>query len=186
MPRGTRIQVRDSLIIWDAVARGIRSATQIKRIFDETGEREISTDSISRVMGEYDELIRLLPEYPNLMKRLQINQPHYEEIKAHHRDLTETALILSRNLERFSPVKVTPDYISDVNYNFGEQEDIDDYLGKCLLSHLKAEFPELFNIEIWQEIYRHNSPKEVYQILQLVAHRRTFIGSCDVCKGWQD
>lgn len=108
-----------------------------------------------------------------------------EKQEEHRHDLAEIAKKLSLNLERFSPSEIYPKYIARDLGEIEELEDIDDYLATCLLSHMKAEFPELFNIGLWQEVYRHSNKRELYQKLNLVAHRRTFEGTCDICKDWQ-
>lgn len=71
MPRGANFSIRDRLIVWNAVCEGITSASAIKHVFDDTGEREISEDSISKIIKEYDEFKRLLPEYPKLIEDLK-------------------------------------------------------------------------------------------------------------------
>lgn len=184
MPRGSKLQVRDLLIIWNAVARGVRSPTQIRQLFDEMDERDISTDSIRRVIGDYDEVVRLLPEFPNLRRTLQGKEITTERLREHWDDLAETARKLSLNLERYSPSEIYPEYIAYDRRDTEELENVDDYLGRCLLSHLKAEFPELFNMDIWQKIYDHGNKREVYEKLALVAHRRIFKGKCNICRDW--
>ena len=71
MGRGASISIRDRLIIWNSICKGINSATQIKKIFDDTGEREISVDSIRRLIKEFEDFKRLLPEYPDLTEELK-------------------------------------------------------------------------------------------------------------------
>jgi len=71
MGRGASISIRDRLIIWNSICKGINSATQIKKIFDDTGEREISVDSIMRLIKEFEDFKRLLPEYPDLTEGLK-------------------------------------------------------------------------------------------------------------------
>ena len=106
--------------------------------------------------------------------------------KEHWYDLAETARKLSLNLECYSPSEVIKPYITyDPRGMGGLEEDIDDYLGTCLLSHLKAEFPELFSMDTWQEIYEQENKRQLFETLKLVANRRTFEGKCDICKDWQ-
>ncbi len=71
MGRGSGISIRDRLIVWNSICKGINSATLIKKIFDDTDEREISVDSIRRLIKEFEDFKRLLPEYPDLTEELK-------------------------------------------------------------------------------------------------------------------
>lgn len=71
MGRGSSISIRDRLIVWNSICKGINSPTQIKKIFDDTGERETSVDSIRRLIKEFEDFKRLLPEDPDLTEELK-------------------------------------------------------------------------------------------------------------------
>jgi hypothetical protein len=51
-----------------------------------------------------------------------------------------------------------------------------------LLIHLKNEFPEFRNINNWRELLKKDTADELMVELALVAHRRTFKGTCPFCK----
>ena len=51
----------------------------------------------------------------------------------------------------------------------------------CLLLHLKAEFPEFQDIDHWKDLLKIDTPEELIQKLALVAHRKTFKGTCPTC-----
>jgi len=71
MGRGPGISIRDRLIVWNSKSKGINSSTQIKKLFDDLDEREISLDSIRRLIKESEDFKRLLPEYPELTEELK-------------------------------------------------------------------------------------------------------------------
>jgi len=71
MGRGSSISIRDRLIIWDSICKGVNSPTQIKKIFDDTDEREISVDSIRRLIKEFEDFKRLLSKYPDLVEEIK-------------------------------------------------------------------------------------------------------------------
>ncbi len=54
---------------------------------------------------------------------------------------------------------------------------------KCLMPHLKAEYPELSNKD-FDGLFE-SSPHSVIQTLEALARRKTFKGTCHICKGWQ-
>lgn len=185
MPRGAKVQVRDLLLIWDYVAKGIRSPTEIKRAFEEKDERPISIDTIRNVIGDYEEFLRLLPEYPELHKVLQVKGQFSQQLIEHWEELADTAKTLSINLEIFKPSILDVHYIGYAPEGINNLINIDGYLATCLLGHLKGEFPNLFMIEKWQEMYAHEKIGEFYGTLILVAHRKTFQETrCPVCKNW--
>ena len=72
MPRGSGISIRDRLIVWNSICKGINKASAIKKIFEDTDERDISLDSIVRIVKEYDEFKQFLPQYPQLIEDLKV------------------------------------------------------------------------------------------------------------------
>lgn len=60
----------------------------------------------------------------------------------------------------------------------------DEYLGECLLSHLRAEFHDIEWPEDWDHLKDKDIPEELVAKLHFVARRRTFKGLCEICKGW--
>jgi len=64
-------------------------------------------------------------------------------------------------------------------------EKTNSYLTQCLLSHLKAEFAKEFKLVTdWRQLNPTGTTERMIQKLTLVSHRRTFQGTCDVCKCW--
>ena len=61
----------------------------------------------------------------------------------------------------------------------------DPLVAEGLLSHLRAEFPELPWPATWEELDNVEVPSKLLKMLQLVAARRTFKGTCSICQGWQ-
>ena len=60
----------------------------------------------------------------------------------------------------------------------------DAFLAENLLLHLMAEFPEIPWPSCWDELHGTDVPPELLEVLQLVAARRTFKGTCDICREW--
>lgn len=81
MGRGFGITLRDRLIVYDCASKGITSPAAIKRVFDEADERPIGLDSIRKLIGEFEEFKRLLPEYPSIQEALMMGNVKYEEGK---------------------------------------------------------------------------------------------------------
>jgi integrase len=63
-------------------------------------------------------------------------------------------------------------------------DDADPYLSQCLASHLEAEFPSVS----WPRDFDASTRADIKlrDILRLVSRRRTFVGTCEICKGWQE
>ena len=64
-------------------------------------------------------------------------------------------------------------------------EPIDPYLAQNLLINVAAEFPEFANIKDWRELTKENITTNIMERLQLVAHRRTFKGTCEISQSWK-
>jgi len=62
----------------------------------------------------------------------------------------------------------------------------DPALAENLLRHLKAEFPLLPWPTKWDELVGTDVSPEILKVLQLVGWRATFVGTCEVCRGWGD
>ena len=59
------------------------------------------------------------------------------------------------------------------------------YRAQLLLRHLKAEFPgEFSSITEWKQLLQDPLPPECFKKLLLVANRRTFQGTCEICQDW--
>jgi len=65
-------------------------------------------------------------------------------------------------------------------------ESIDYILGQSLLDHLKAEFPDCRDMTHWRELVATKLKSDVVVSMRLVAFRRTFIGTCEICQSWED
>ncbi len=62
--------------------------------------------------------------------------------------------------------------------------DADPYLSQCLAVHLEAEFPSVS----WPRDFDASTRADtkLREILRPVSLRRTFIGTCPICEGWQE
>lgn len=91
----------------------------------------------------------------------------------HWNDLATTAAKLLQPPVNYSRVFVDRDWTI---------EPVDPYLSQCLAAHLKMEFPEFswpHDREAWT-----SSNIKLRHILRLLSRRRTFIGTCEICDGW--
>ena len=78
------------------------------------------------------------------------------------------------------------DYIADVDLAWVESSSTRfAYEVTQLLSHLKAEFPKEFEgIDSWRDLLKSPLPKGCLHSIMLVSNRRTFKGTCEICRGW--
>ena len=61
----------------------------------------------------------------------------------------------------------------------------DPYVAECLLSHLREEFKDIRWPVSWSQLEEKDISSEVLAKVHLVARRRTFLGTCDICKELQ-
>jgi len=109
-----------------------------------------------------------------------------EQAKAvHWQDLAEMAKHIRRDLARRAKLKELPEGtvmgipITPIQLPVHISES---FLAQNLLLHLKVEFPEL----PWDELQGADVPRESLAALQLVAARRTFRGTCEICAEWEE
>lgn len=62
----------------------------------------------------------------------------------------------------------------------------DPYLARCLLSHLRFEFPDIPWPEDWPQLRQEDITDQLLDKLEVAAWRRTFVGVCDICRQWQE
>ena len=201
MSRGPSLQIRDFLIVGNCVAKGIRSPQQILQIFDESDERTISRDSISKLIGQYDEFLRLLPDYPELITALQKKPFATAQETKHWDDLARVAGELAKNLWvlLLADEKGTAFYTIEGDVIEGgiaemdiymegmwgelfpstkELNKVDRILAPALISHLGL------NITDFRDLTTNTMTRDFIVNLELAARRRTFEGTCDICRGW--
>jgi hypothetical protein len=78
--------------------------------------------------------------------------------------------------------KHTGKYMEEYIIDDPEFELIDNFLADGLLRHLKAEFPDEFKtVTKHKELIKNTLPVECLRGLALLAHRKTFEGTCPVC-----
>ncbi len=64
-------------------------------------------------------------------------------------------------------------------------EPVDPYLAANLLVNLAAEFPVFSAIGDWRELTKGDITPEIVRVLNMVTHRRKFLGNCEVSLSWQ-
>ena len=93
----------------------------------------------------------------------------------HWADLATTATRLLDPPANYSIV------FADRDWN---RDDADEYLSQCLAAHLEVEFPSVSwprEFDGWKR-----ADTKYREIFRLVSRRRTFIGTCPICEGWQE
>jgi integrase len=65
-------------------------------------------------------------------------------------------------------------------------ETVDTLLANSLLAHLKAEFEEWSWMNDWSDLVATNLRGEIVEQMRRVSYRRTFVGTCDICRDWED
>lgn len=84
-------------------------------------------------------------------------------------------------------VKLIIEYVIDV-YSAGFEAFAleEGYLAKCLLTHLKYEFPKEFSvITDWKGLLANPPPQGCVSRLRLVAKKRIFEGTCEICEAYK-
>jgi hypothetical protein len=110
----------------------------------------------------------------------------------HYKSLSETALALAKNFEKYRNEPVTflgPGHcVGDTIYGESEVfrtlaglEKIDRGKALDLLQHLREEFAELENIKDWCELEDQQITPALINHLELKAHERKFKGRCPHC-----
>lgn len=74
---------------------------------------------------------------------------------------------------------------SRLNSNIADiTKDKDWFFRHCFVPHLKSELPEELSTKLFFKVVE-EQPYELIEILRMLAARRTFKGTCPVCKDWQ-
>ncbi len=109
-----------------------------------------------------------------------------ERQKRHWARLAERAQELLDYLKTYFPY--TNDYliveIQISNDDFEGINLVDDFRTQCLLSHMKAELPEIENLKSWPELRISDISDSLLKALGLRAEKQQFEGKCEVCKDW--
>jgi hypothetical protein len=110
----------------------------------------------------------------------------------HYKALSETALALAKNFEKYRSKPVTfwgPGHCvgdtiygeSEVSRTLAGLDEIDRGKALDLLQHLRGEFAELENIKDWGELEDRQITPALINRLVLKAHERKFKGRCPRC-----
>ncbi len=65
-------------------------------------------------------------------------------------------------------------------------ESVDYLLANSLLAHLKAEFEDWSWMNDWKDLVATSLKGEIVEQMRRVAYRRTFVGTCDICRNWEN
>lgn len=63
-------------------------------------------------------------------------------------------------------------------------KDRDWFFRHCFMLHMKSELPEELKTELFFKVFE-KQPYQLIEILRILAARKTFKGTCPVCKDWQ-
>jgi hypothetical protein len=78
---------------------------------------------------------------------------------------------------------------SEGQINSTELIRVDRLVAEGLLSHLQTEYPEFKNIENWGSLneltIKTTLTDEMMHKINKVSHRRSFIGTCSICRTWE-
>ncbi len=77
-----------------------------------------------------------------------------------------------------------PHYPSAYILDDPDFETVNYMLAQALLAHLKAEFAECRGMTDWKELVATDLKSDIVVSMRLVAFRRTFVGSCEICQSW--
>ena len=140
------------------------------------------------ILMHYGKLKRKQPEQPLLMP---LPQQHYAR-------LSDAATLLRLNIKEVKQRKrvlvgnIIRGHIARPKVNDNRPQiqlnDVDKVNAECLLSHLKATYPEFEEIKSWEYV---NTREAVYSIsgnmirkLQLVRRGAALKGTCEICRSW--
>jgi len=193
MGKGSGISIRDRMIVWDCVSKGMNSPGLIKQVFDDADERPISRDSIRRLIKEFEDFKRLLSEYSGLKHLLagllSDDRRRLQWIRQHQDDLCHSAHAVLRELLKIHRYMETLTLtIADIYIGSNDPEDIkaleaiDDPQARYLLAHLRSELPRLQNLSSWIDLRVDDIDDELLDRLSLRMSQHSFAGKCPVCE----
>jgi hypothetical protein len=110
-----------------------------------------------------------------------------ERFKRHWRRLSERAQELLDTLKTFSPYQescTSTDFAVDYG-DFDLDSLLTDFRSECLLSHIKAEMPELNDLSEWGDLIIDRINNKLLRVLGHWAEQKQFPGKCEVCKKWE-
>lgn len=103
-----------------------------------------------------------------------------ERRKEHWDELSKLAALLLSFWEEYFDKRVDNKGLITIASQFKQ---IDDFLASFLLDHLQAEFTQDFSaITDWTDLIKIDSGQGIVSRLALVARRKTFKGTCQVCR----
>lgn len=110
---------------------------------------------------------------------------HPDYVIEHWNELTTLVKEFLRLIDQYTfgvPHRSTDEHILDIDGMESWAFD-NAYLSKNLILHLKNEFPKEFEgIHHWDDIFKFELPHGCREKLKLVAHRKTFTGTCEICQ----
>lgn len=159
-------------------------------------DQEISRDKLAcaaqttndYILMHYGKRHKKQPEQPLLVPR---SQQHYAR-------LSDTAELLRLNIKEVKQRKgalvgnimrghIARPKVSDNRLQI-QLKDVDRLNAECLLSHLKATYPEFEEIENWEYVNTreaiHSISGDMMKKLKLINHGVALKGTCEICRSW--
>lgn len=131
-----------------------REFTAAKKVLQEVARKEIDPLTIKRKEQHYDDLLKVVSQIISLWEDLGQGVSEYD--------------------------KSGKPIVGELQF-----EQINRHHAEYLLTHLKAEFPEYCNLKNWESLIDYEeAPSLILQKLYILKNRRTFEGTCNICKDW--
>ena len=150
-------------------------------------ERYKKEGGLTHYIGQAESIDTEKPQVSKTMLPSQISATD-SALKKHWNKLSTLAeKFVSMWLEYFEAGTFAEGYhIVDVDSMWFESfTNKNGYMANKLLRHLKAEFPKEFgSMSDWLDLLKYPLPEGGFDKLRLVAERKTFKGTCDICQGW--
>jgi len=140
---------------------------------------ETPVEEVNQLPQDLQPWIRGLEEWQKISTRKEDISKHWDKLLGAAESLSEQL----RSINRYMPK--TDNMIGDIAVDYNKQEFlefIDDPWANRLLSHMKAELPELQDLRGWADLKVKDITQELLNKLSLRADRREFKGKCKICE----
>jgi len=136
-----------------------------------------------------EEVTSLPQDLQDWISQLRPDLKHRNDLEEHWKTLAgaaeELAVSLRYIIRRYSPMRnKTIGGLSADEDQFEFLEFLDDPPAGFLLSHLKAELPELKTLDKWRNLQIGDITEKLLLILSVKAVQKEFQGKCKICENW--
>lgn len=162
-------EVKEMIRLRDAGRDEVQIAEELNR----------DTRTVKRILSREDmKKERIEPKGEDQTVELR-RQQHFEKL-ASEADKLVHSLVCTRAGEEIKDVALEDIMMTDED----KQEYLYDSLERCLIDHIRDEVPELAGIKNSLQLRVMDITNELLDKLSVIAYRKTFRGTCRICKDW--